>query len=270
MSATQLPRDRVLITRPEPGAAETAEAVAARGFVPVLVPALVLELRSLARIPEAQAVLLPSRASARALGGLAMPVFAVGAGTAAEARAQGCTDVTAAEGDAAALAALVAARLDPARGPLLLAVGEGYGQELAAALRGAGFRVVRRVVYAARPAGALPDAARDALAGDLVAAALFFSPRTASIACRRIAEAGLGDRARGIVALALSPRIAEALSVLPWGEVRVPPRPDPARLLDLLVAPSSMGAPDGPVRATSRPGKERPRPAGKPGGGKAG
>ncbi|HYF09618.1 MAG TPA: uroporphyrinogen-III synthase, partial [Acetobacteraceae bacterium] len=221
-------------TRPEPGAAETAAAVAVLGWTPVLAPALVLAPLPPPRLPKAQAVLLPSRASARALGALRLPAFAVGEGTAAEARAQGCVALTAAEGDAAALAALVAQRLDPEAGPLLLAVGQGYGAELAAALRARGFRVIRRVVYAATPAPALAPEAAAALASGQVGAALFLSPRSAAITCRLILRAGLAEAARGIRALALSPRIAAALAPLPWGEVRAADRPDPARLLALL------------------------------------
>lgn len=289
-------RDGVLITRPEPGAAETAQRVAGLGWQAVPAPALVLQRRKPARLPATQAVLLPSRAAARALfaaldsvvgeaatapplaaaagvpeaeglrplpehsaragrasaplaphpgprrggpagpraGLAALPILAVGEATAAEARALGARNVMAAEGDAAALAALAAARLDPAAGPLLLAVGQGYGGDLAAALRGRGFRVIRRVVYAASPAAALPEQARAALAAGRIGAALFFSPRSAAIACRLMTEAGLGDAARGIAALALSPRIAEALATLPWRMVRVAARPDQSALLGLL------------------------------------
>jgi uroporphyrinogen-III synthase len=224
----------VLITRPEPGAAEMAQQVAALGWQPVLAPALTLVSLPPAHLPAAQALVLASRGAARALPATPRPVFVVGAGTAAEARARGCPDVTAAEGDAASLAALIARRLDPGAGPLLLAVGQGYGAELAAALRGAGFRVIRRVVYAARPATALPDPARDALAAGHIGHALFLSPRSAAIACGLIRAAGMADAMRGIEALALSPRIAAALAPLPWRAVRVTARPDPALLLALL------------------------------------
>jgi len=244
------PRDHVLIARPEPGAAETAALVAALGWVPVLAPALALSPKPPPRLPQAQAVLLPSRAAARALPAFAIPVFAVGEGTAAEARSRGSAQVTAAEGDAAALAALVAARLDPAAGPLLLAVGQGYGADLAAALRAAGFRVIRRVVYAATPLTALPAEARAALAAGRIGAALFHSPRSAATACRLIVAAGLGEAARGIRALALSPRIAASLAPLSWAAIDATARPDPALLLDLL----------GPGPAGSQPPQDMLKP----------
>jgi uroporphyrinogen-III synthase len=230
-------RCAVLVTRPAPGDAETAAAVAALGWEPLLAPALVLRETPPETLPRAQALLLASRAAARALPSAPLPVLAVGEGTAAEARARGFSDVTAAEGDAAALAALAAARLDPAVGPLLLAVGRGYGAELAAALRARGFRVIRRVVYAAHPATALPDAARDAIAAGRVAAMLVTSPRGARITAMLLRRAGLGDATQAMRTLVLSPRIAEALKPLRFAAVEMPARPDPALLPALLGAP---------------------------------
>lgn len=228
----------VLITRPEPGAAETAAACAALGWTPVLAPSLLLRPAPPAALPPAQALLLPSRAAARAL--LApwpIPVLAVGEGTAAEARACGFADVRAAEGEAASLVDRAAAWLDPAAGPLLLAVGRGYGTELAAALRGRGFRVLRRVVYVATPAAGLPDPACEALRDGRVAAALFTSPRGARITIALLRRAGLAEAARTIRAIAIAPRIAAALAPLPWASVATTPRPDPALL------PASLGPP---------------------------
>lgn len=231
------------MTRPEPGAAETARRVAALGWEPVLAPALVLAPRPPAeRVPVApvQALLLTSRAAARTAPhhSPATPVLAVGEATAAEARAHGFVNVTAAEGDAAALAALAACRLDPSAGPLLLAVGAGYGAELAAALRGHGFRVLRRVVYSAGPAAALPEPARAALASEAVVAALFFSPRSAGCAISLLRAAGLAGTLARAEALAISPRVAAVLEAAApeprWRGLRVAARPDQDSLLRLL------------------------------------
>jgi uroporphyrinogen-III synthase len=236
----------VLVTRPAPGDAETAAALAALGWQPVSAPALTLFGTPPATLPRAQALLLASRAAARALPPAALPVLAVGAGTAAEARARGFTDVTAAEGDAAALARLVAARRDPGAGPLLLAVGQGYGEDLAAALRRHGFRVIRRVVYRAVPATALPDAALEAIGAGRVAAVLLTSPRGARILVALLRRAGLGEATRGMRAVVLSPRIAAALAPLAFAAVAWPARPDPV-LLPALLGPPPSGAPATPA-----------------------
>jgi uroporphyrinogen-III synthase len=249
MAAPGAVRDAVLITRPEPGAAETAAAVAALGWRPVLAPALVL-----APLPPpagltapAQALLLPSRAAARALPGVSrgLPVLAVGAGTAAEASAAGFRHVTVAEGDAASLVAQAAASLDPRAGPLLLAVGRGYGAALADALRGHGFSVRRRVVYAARPADSLPREAAAALRAGEVRAALFFSPRSALVNMALLRQADLAETVDRVAALALSARIATALAGLSWQEIRATPTPEPTALLALL-GPRRVTRPRGP------------------------
>jgi uroporphyrinogen-III synthase len=239
-------RDAVLVTRPEPGAAETAKRLAELGWRPVLAPALVLAPRPPGARPlpaRLQALLLTSRAAARALPPEAfpagLPVLAVGEATAQEARARGFASVAAAAGDAAALAALAAERLAPAAGPLLLAVGQGYGLDLAAALRARGFRVLRRIAYAAEPAPALPAPARAALAGGEVVAALFYSPRSAECAIAALRAAGLpGGCTRDIEALAISPRVAAAAAAAAapfgWRALRIANRPDQGSLLDLL------------------------------------
>ena len=207
------------------------------GFPVVAAPALVLAPRPVAPFGPVQALLLPSRAAARALRPWPVPVLAVGEATATEARARGFADVAAAEGDAADLARLVRARLDPAAGALGLACGEGYSLELAARLRAAGFRVVRRVAYAAAPATALPAAAADALHSGEVGWALFFSPRSATCFMKLLEGEGLREAARGIIAIAISPRVAAALSSLPWREVRTASRPHQDPMLELLTRP---------------------------------
>jgi uroporphyrinogen-III synthase len=233
-----VPMSGVLVTRPEPGATETARRLAALGWRPVLAPALVLAPRPFAPAPAAQALLLTSRAAARAIPPTwspgPLPVLAVGEATAAEARAHGFPQVQAAAGDAEALAALAAATLDPGAGPLLLAVGAGYGEDLATALRAQGFRVIRRIAYAAAPATALPPEAVAALHQGVIAAALFFSPKSAQSALALIRGAGLAATAQGIRALAISPRVAQGLAALPWRDIRVAVRPDQDSLMELL------------------------------------
>ena len=224
----------ILITRPEPGAAESARAVAALGWEAVLAPALTLTALPFKAPANCQAIIITSRAAARALPLARLPVIAVGEATATEARARGFADVRAAGGDAQALAALIGATLKPEGGSLCLAVGEGYALDLAAALRATGFRVLRRVVYAARPSAALPQEARRAIREGRVHAALFTSPRSAREAMRLLADAGLQKAALNILAIALSPRIAATLSALPWQAIRTASRPDHAALLACL------------------------------------
>ncbi|MGH7069854.1 MAG: uroporphyrinogen-III synthase, partial [Acetobacteraceae bacterium] len=213
-------RDAVLITRPQPGAAATAQRLAGMGFRPVVAP--LLTIRRLApELPAAahlQAVLV---ASAQALPALAaahrrLPLYVVGDATAKAASALGFEKVTSAAGDAAALAALVAAACRPTAGPLLLAVGARQGGRLAAALRRKRFAVIRRSVYAALPVARLPDPARAALCGGCLRAALFFSGETASHFARLVGTAGLSAALAPVTAIAIGEAAAAALRPLPF------------------------------------------------------
>lgn len=229
----------IVVTRPEPGGAETAARLERLGYRPILAPALVLTPRRV-RLPRAQALILTSRAAARALTSpiAGLPVIAVGAATAEAARQGGWRGVTAAGGTAAHVVAHARRHLSPADGPLVLAVGQAYALDLAQDLRAAGFRVIRRVAYAATPATGLPEAALRALRAGQASAILFHSPRSARCAITLLREAGLAATATRMVALAISPRVAAAataaLAPLAWPAMRIAARPDEAALLALL------------------------------------
>ncbi len=226
-------RDRVLITRPEPGCAETAAAVAALGWQPVLAPALTLQTRPIVAPRHLQAALITSRAAAAGLP-MGPPVLAVGEASATAARLHGHADVRAADGDAVSLAALAARSLDPAAGPILLAVGEGYALDLATALRATGFSVLRRIAYAARATPALPAEAAAALRHGVVGQALFLSPRSATTVMAQMQAAGLTGQVAMIRAIAISPRVAGVLAELGWAGIAVAARPDHAAVLACL------------------------------------
>lgn len=226
---------RVLITRPAPGAEETAARVAAMGFDPVLAPMLAIRALPLARLPERiDAIVLTSRNGVPGLSASlhAIPVLAVGAATAAAARAGGFSDVRSADGDAAALRGLVRRTL-PAAPALLLPTARGQGGALAAALRADGCVVHRRAVYEARPARTLPQPARAALASGL-RAALFFSAETARAFVAAVRRAGLDTETRAADACAIGGAAGVALETLPWRRVRVAARPTQDELLALL------------------------------------
>ena len=229
---------RVLLTRPAEGTAETARAVAGRGFDPVSAPMLAIAPRPILRLDAAgpQAVLVTSGHALAALDPIAsradLPLLAVGDATAARARAHGWRDVESASGDAASLAALAAHRLVPGRGPLLLASGAGQGLGLAAALRARGFRVIRRVAYAQMSAGVFPAAAAAALASG-VHATLFLS-RSAALAFARLLPPGLARALGASLALAISADALAPVGRLPWRALRVAVRPTQEDVLALL------------------------------------
>ena len=238
---TRLPgptRRGILLTRPEPGASRTAARLVELGFCPILAPALVIRALP-ARLPDptrTQAVLLTSDNALPALppSWRAHPLFAVGATTAAQARANGFSQIHSADADATALAALVTETCRPAHGALLLLSGRGQGQDLAQTLRAAQFRVIRRAVYAAIPAPALPDHAKTALTAGHITHALFFSAATARVFLRLIRQAGLLDRLRDIEAITIGEPARMALETTPWRRIRVAARPTQDAMLACL------------------------------------
>src|SRR5207244_9994252 len=116
-----------------------------------------------------QAILCTSANGVRALTRLSgerrVPLFAVGAASAAAARDAGFAELVSADGAVDDLARLVCARLDPAAGSLLHVAGSVVAGDLAGMLRDAGFTVERAVLYDARPATVLSPACTQALAG---------------------------------------------------------------------------------------------------------
>ena len=230
--------DAVLITRPEPGAGETAARIQAMGLIPILAPMLRIRPVSPRLPPPARtaAILL---ASGNAVGSLPaayrpLPLLTVGAATARRARHAGFADVTSADGDAEALVSLVRKRIKSNNGTLLLAAGHGQSLALAADLRAAGYRVARRVVYAAEPVANLPSAARDALTDDRTRAVLFFSAETARQFTRLVLKAGLGDTLLSRDAITIGAQAGMALQALPWARIRVAGKPTQDEMLALL------------------------------------
>ena len=226
----------VLVTRPEPGASETAARLLDLGYSPVQAPCLEVVARA-AHLPSPAglAAVLATSGQAVALPAAyhGVPLFAVGDATARRASAAGFATVHSADGDAADLRRLILRECDPAAGALLLAVGAGQSQSLATDLRQDGFRVLRRVVYAVRPVSRLADAVAAALHRQEVRAALFFSAETAQ-AFVRLLPGELRGALAEVDALAIGRKAGAALRVLPWHDVRVALRPTQDELLALL------------------------------------
>jgi len=230
---------RVLVTRPREDAAPLVAALEARGHDVLLEPLLTITPREGVDWPpghkSAQALVVTSangvRAFARCDPRRDLAVYAVGDASAAAARAEGFARVDSATGDVAALARLVAQRADPAAGPLLHPAAGRLAGDLQGLLAGAGFTVLRVVLYDAVPARALSAACREAMNRELIDAVTLFSPRTAAAFVSLLEQAGLAGRCEGVVAVCLSEAVAARISALSWRRVVVAVRPDQASLL---------------------------------------
>jgi uroporphyrinogen-III synthase len=227
---------RILITRPEPGASQTAARLTALGLCPILAPVLAITARDV-RVPcQVAATLLTSRNAITACPPSLHdhPVFAVGTATAAQATEAGFRRVFNADGDAVALAALVTDMLSPADGSLFLPTAQGQGADLTRALRQNGFHVIRRVAYQAAGVAVLPDSAAAHLRQGDLAAAMFFSGETSRHFVRLLRAAALADAIRDVEAVSISERAAVPLRSLPWRRISVAAKPNQDAMLVLL------------------------------------
>jgi len=141
-----------LITRSEPGAYATAEAVRALGLAPLIIPAARIEITPVTLdLDGVQALLMTSAAAARAIEITetlkVLPLYAVGDATAEAAVAAGFETVISAGGDAATLAVLAADRMSPRQGALLHLRGREVAGDVTGMLRACGFEARHVEVY---------------------------------------------------------------------------------------------------------------------------
>jgi uroporphyrinogen-III synthase len=229
---------RIWVARPEPGATRTGAALAARGHAPLVAPVLVV--RPTGAVPPdgpfdglllTSANGVPEPREAASLRGL--PVFAVGARTAALAAEAGLGPVREGPGDAAGLAALAAGLLPPGA-RLLHRTGAERKREPETTLVAAGFRIATVVAYAAEALPALPDAADGALASGQLDAALHYSRRSAAVTLALADAAGHGGAFRALKHYCLSVDVAAPLEAVGVPIHFVAARPREADLLDAL------------------------------------
>lgn len=227
----------VWITRAQPGAARTAEAVVAMGLTPIVEP--LVETRVLAGAPaDLEGVAALAFTSAAAVGIFAalhtvrdLPVFTVGDATARAARALGFGEVTSAGGDVAALDALLASKAPAGR---VLAPG---------ALRPAG-RLRHAERLAVYETGTVPGPwprAKAAIDGGSLRAVLVHSLS----AGRALEAAGLAST--GAEVLALSQACLAPLTASRWASLRAGLRPDEPSLLALLADAAPWQGPPTPL-----------------------
>lgn len=231
---------RVLVTRAQPGASQTATRLRALGHEAIIAPLLTIEpVQANADVAGVQALLFTSAngvaAFSRATPDRALPAYCVGDATGEAARAEGFTDVRVAGGDVGALAAFVAASGRPDGGPLLHAAGADLAGDLKGALEAHGFTVDRRTFYRAAAAEALPVVVGAALAADPpgIDIVLFHSARAAQAFARCAKPEARLNR---ITALCLSDAVVAAAQARDWRAAVAAQEPREAALLALVLA----------------------------------
>ncbi|RST88370.1 uroporphyrinogen-III synthase [Aquibium carbonis] len=231
---------RVLVTRPEPGATATARRLTEAGHAPVVLP--LSEIGPLAPVlPPAGRVDLIAATSANALRHLVtvpsallgMPCRTVGGRTAEAARRAGFTDVRSADGDGAALAAMIAAT-EPPGATVLYLCGRVRRPEFEQALGRAGMNVEAVEVYDTRFVPPWQVATALAAASHPVDAVLLYSPETARTMATALAWTETADALADASFLCLSAQVAAALGTLDDPRTYVAMEPTEDALLALL------------------------------------
>ena len=222
----------VWVTRARPGAEATAGRLRAMGFDPLVAPLLEVHalgggavdlagVGALAFTSASGVAAFAARSRERGL-----PVFAVGAATAAAASAAGFASVTSADGDVADLAPAIAARA-PFDGEVLNPGPAEPAGDLAGALAELGVPARALAVY--ETLARAPDAPTTALIPDLLAV-LLHSPKAARVLAAHVTD----HPAPKLVALCLSQAVAAPLRASGLAAVRAADQPTEAALLALL------------------------------------
>jgi len=234
---------RLLVTRPQPDARETAARLAAMGHEVLLQPMLrVVFPDPPEALPEAAALIATSRNGVRALAAWpvaaawrAKPLFVTGEGTAGTAAEAGFTDIRPGAADAAALADRILRDLPKGSGPVVYAAARDRTGALAGGLSAAGYDIRTVEAYRAETVTALDANVTEALRAGRIDGVLVFSRRTAEAFVAAVAAAGLADATSAISCYALSERIAGPLRALS-SLVKVAERPDFDGILALIAA----------------------------------
>ena len=237
----------VLVTRPHPDAEATASALRAKGLEVLLAPMLRFEPVAFHDDADAHygAVIVTSANALRGiephLAGsrlLRLPLFAVGAHTAAAAQRAGFHNVIPASGDAAGLrdcvlAGVKAKELKKASTLLYLA-GADLARDLAGELGERGFTVVTHTTYRMIPVPNLPREARDAFAASRIGAVLHYSRRSARAFLEAARAGGVEISALAIPQCCISGAVALVVRDAGAAQVAVAASPDEMALFEAL------------------------------------
>jgi uroporphyrinogen-III synthase len=238
---------RVLVTRAPDEAQRTAQELAARGHVPLLAP--LSDVRALAgpepALDGVQAIMATSSNGVRAFAARCrrrdIPIYCVGASTAAAAREAGFHQTKNVDGDAMTLTAEVRKSLDARAGALLHATGTNVAPQLRQNLEEAGFEVRTCALYEIVPRAGLTAEIVAVFRRGEIDAVLVLSPASGRTFVENLKRAVLESKCTHMTACCISAAAAEKIGSIAFGEIRIAEKPDLASVLALLDL--------GPVRA---------------------
>jgi uroporphyrinogen-III synthase len=231
---------RVLVTRPEPGASQTAKRLRDMGFLPLMLPLSETRALPVVSVPEtfdavavtsANAIRHASQALLERLAG--SRCYVVGQKTAAAAREAGFADIVTGPGDAEALAdAIVSA--EKCGAAILYLCGRVRLPAFEKSLRAAGIDVSPVETYDTVGINHETGVVRRLLNERPVDAVLFYSARAAGAFAEIASRPELTPLFKTAGLYCLSPRVASALASSDGEQIHVAAEPNEDTLLLLL------------------------------------
>ncbi len=226
---------RVLVTRAEPGASETAARLIAMGVVPLVAPALSIA----AFAPEAgwapqsgERVIFTSANGVRAYVEAGFPgsvdAMCVGPATTSAAEDAGFSKIWNADGNSDSLVEKITSGFEPDDGAWVHYANDAAAGEVCRRLNDAGFAARFVPLYGARPTGR-PDALELLERGDVI---LLHSAKAADAVRGWLDETPV--ETGELVLVAVSERAAEPLKHLQWHCVSCASGPNEEKLLEAL------------------------------------
>ncbi|MCO5064397.1 MAG: uroporphyrinogen-III synthase [Rhizobiaceae bacterium] len=229
---------RVLVTRPEPGASATATRLREMGMEPIVLPLThIVALPVPEHFPVCDAVAVTSANAVRNAPESLIrtfadkPCFAVGTRTATAAKAAGFSDIRVGIGDAHALADLMICECP---GPVTYLAGRVRLPDFEDALRRAGLVVETVETYDAVPVELSSTEIEHLRSGRRIDAVLLYSATAADALLRLEALPALSETFSSCVHCCLSDRIAGRFNGTARHETRIAERPEEYALLKLL------------------------------------
>lgn len=232
---------RIWLTRPQADSEALATQLREAGIDTLIAPVLRIVPLNPPLPPEMpDALLLTSRNAAHMLAGMptawrSLPAFCVGPATEAAAVQAGFSRVIAGASDVLALLPMLAAALNKGARMLYLA-GETTRTDVAALLATQGIVTQTLFAYRAVAETTLPDTLPAAFHDGILTGVVFFSPRSAKVACELLTGHGLAAQAAQCEAYCLSLAVAEAAAALPWSALHACHLPTQDAMRDLIVS----------------------------------
>lgn len=233
---------RLLVTRPEPDATALRAHLIAQGHEVLIEPLITIKFDNAdpIELDGVQALIATSRNGLRALAASSslgqaqsLPLFAVGPGTAAAAKALGFQHVIKGPGTGRQLVSFIVERTDVNGGPLLHLSGDVLAYDFAAELSRLGYHVLRPIVYETEPANRFSGSTATRIANGYIEGVLLLSPRTAAIYTRLIKLHDLTASAREMTYFCISEATAAELKEIDPAKVEIAAEPNLQEVLAL-------------------------------------